>query len=44
MRTIARRGTRAQPYMMPAFEQSLPTIEKDFEAIGVKVVQAISHG
>lgn len=44
MRTIARRGTRPQPYMLPAFEQSLPTIEKDFEAIGIKVVQAISHG
>jgi HK97 gp10 family phage protein len=44
MRTIARRGTRAQPYMLPAFEQSLPTIEKDFAAIGIKVVQALSHG
>lgn len=44
MRTIARRGTRAQPYLIPAFEAALPAIRKDFEAVGVKLVQDLAHG
>lgn len=44
MRTIASRGTRAQPYMLPAFEASRGQIEQEFAAIGIKVVQAIIRG
>ncbi len=42
MRTIARRGTRAQPYLIPAFEQARGAIEKDFEAVGIKLVESLA--
>src|SRR5690349_7525524 len=42
MRTIARRGTRAQPYLVPSFRAALPSIEADFGALGFKVVQEIA--
>jgi HK97 gp10 family phage protein len=44
MRTIARRGTRAQPFMKPAFDQNVARVTKLFEDIGIKVVGSISHG
>ena len=43
MRTIARRGTRAQPYMKPAFDQNVGRVTKLFADIGFKVVQRIAN-
>jgi hypothetical protein len=43
MRTIARRGTRAQPYLIPSFQQALPAITSDFAALGLKIVQDLAH-
>lgn len=44
MRAIAQRGTRAQPYMRPAFEQSVGRITQFFEQLGFKVVSRIAGG
>jgi HK97 gp10 family phage protein len=44
MRAIARKGTRAQPYMLPAFEANEARVTAMFEDIGIKVVQAITRG
>jgi HK97 gp10 family phage protein len=42
MRTIAQRGTRAQPYMKPAFDQNVGRVTKMFSDIGFQVVQRIA--
>lgn len=42
MRTIARRGTRAQPYMKPAFDQNVGRVTALFTQLGFKVVSRIA--
>jgi len=43
-RAIARRGTKAQPFMEPAFHKNRARIEQLFEKIGLQVAQHIAGG
>ena len=44
MRAIAQRGTRAQPFMKPAYEQNVGKVSALFTALGYKVVSRLAGG
>lgn len=44
MRAIAKKGTRAQPYMAPAFSESLPRIESEFAKLGIAITHRLVAG